>query len=142
MFLHMGDVESFENYSSFFGNIWQLEYAAGQLAGHTSKTGKLGFIAAFPIPQTLLNVNAFHLGAQSVNPDIKTTFVLTSSWCAPAKQATAVQAMIESGVDVLTQHQDCTKTGDLRLRLPPGRQPGCPQRVVDRRCLELGPGLF
>jgi basic membrane protein A len=110
MFLHMGDVESFENYSSFFGNIWQLEYAAGQLAGHTSKTGKLGFIAAFPIPQTLLNVNAFHLGAQSVNPDIKTTFVLTSSWCDPAKQATAVQAMVDAGVDVLTQHQDCTKT--------------------------------
>ena len=110
MFLHMGDVESFENYSAFFGNIWQLEYAAGQVAGSTSKTGKLGFIAAFPIPQTLLNVNAFHLGAQSVNPDIETTFVLTSSWCDPAKQATAVQAMIDAGVDVLTQHQDCTKT--------------------------------
>ena len=110
MFLHMGDVESYENYSSFFGNIWQLEYAAGQVAGETSETGKLGFIAAFPIPQTLLNVNAFHLGAQSVNPDIETTFVLTSSWCDPAKQATAVQAMIDAGVDVLTQHQDCTKT--------------------------------
>ena len=110
MFLHMGDVESFENYSAFFGNIWQLEYAAGQVAGNTSKTGKLGFIAAFPIPQTLLNVNAFHLGAQSVNPDIETIFVLTSSWCDPAKQATAVQAMIDAGVDVLTQHQDCTKT--------------------------------
>ncbi|MCI0843985.1 MAG: BMP family ABC transporter substrate-binding protein [Chloroflexi bacterium] len=110
MFLHMGDVEAFENYASFFGNIWQLEYAAGQVAGNTSKTGKLGFIAAFPIPQTLLNVNAFHLGAQSVNPDIKTTFVLTSSWCDPAKQATAVKAMVDAGVDVLTQHQDCTKT--------------------------------
>jgi len=110
MFLHMGDVEAFENYASFFGNIWQLEYAAGQVAGNTSKTGKLGFIAAFPIPQTLLNVNAFHLGAQSVNPDIETTFVLTSSWCDPAKQATAVRAMIDAGVDVLTQHQDCTKT--------------------------------
>ena len=110
MFLHMGDVESYENYASFFGNIWQLEYAAGRVAGNTSKTGKLGFIAAFPIPQTLLNVNAFHLGAQSVNPDIETTFVLTSNWCDPAKQATAVQAMIDAGVDVLTQHQDCTKT--------------------------------
>lgn len=110
MFLHMGDVESFENYSAFFGNIWQLEYAAGQVAGRTSKTGKLGFIAAFPIPQTLLNVNAFHLGAQSVNPDIETTFVLTNDWCDPAKQATAVQAMVDAGVDVLTQHQDCTKT--------------------------------
>ena len=110
MFLHMGDIESFENYGAFFGNIWQLEYAAGQVAGNTSKTGKLGFIAAFPIPQTLLNVNAFHLGARSVNPDIETTFVLTSSWCDPAKQATAVLAMVEAGVDVLTQHQDCTKT--------------------------------
>ena len=110
MFLHMGDVESYENYASFFGNIWQLEYAAGRVAGNTSKTGKLGFIAAFPILQTLLNVNAFHLGAQSVNPDIETTFVLTSNWCDPAKQATAVQAMIDAGVDVLTQHQDCTKT--------------------------------
>ena len=110
MFLHMGDVEAFENYASFFGNIWQLEYAAGQVAGATSETGKLGFIAAFPIPQTLLNVNAFHLGAQSVNPDVETTFVLTSSWCDPAKQATAVQAMVDAGVDVLTQHQDCTKT--------------------------------
>ena len=49
MFLHMGDIESFENYSAFFGNIWQLEYAAGQVAGNTSKTGKLGFIAAFPM---------------------------------------------------------------------------------------------
>jgi len=110
MFLHMGDVESHENYGTFFGNIWQLEYAAGQVAGHTSKSGKLGFIAAFPIPQTLLNVNAFHLGARSVDPDIETTFVLTNDWCDPAKQATAVQAMIDAGVDVLTQHQDCTKT--------------------------------
>jgi basic membrane lipoprotein Med (substrate-binding protein (PBP1-ABC) superfamily) len=110
MFLHMGDLESRENYGAFFGNIWQLEYAAGQVAGQTSKTGKLGFIAAFPIPQTLLNVNAFHLGAQSINPDIETTFVLTSDWCDPAKQATAVQTMVGAGVDVLTQHQDCTKT--------------------------------
>lgn len=110
MFLHMGDVESFENYSAFFGNIWQLEYAAGQVAGRTTKTNKLGFIAAFPIPQTLLNVNAFHLGARSVNSEVKTTFVLTGSWCDPAKQATAVKAMVDAGIDVLTQHQDCTKT--------------------------------
>ncbi len=110
VFLHMGDSESFENYGAFFGNIWQLEYVAGQVAGKTTESGKLGFIAAFPIPQTLLNVNAFHLGARSVRPDVETTFVLTSAWCDPAKQATAVQTMIDAGVDVLTQHQDCTKT--------------------------------
>ena len=110
MFLHMGDSVNFENYGAFFGNIWQLEYAAGQMAGNATKSNKLGFIAAFPIPQTLLNVNAFHLGARSVNPEVETTFVLTSDWCDPAKQATAVQTMIDAGVDVLTQHQDCTKT--------------------------------
>ena len=110
VFLHMGDSVNFENYGAFFGNIWQLEYAAGQMAGNATKSGKLGFIAAFPIPQTLLNVNAFHLGARSVNPDVETTFVLTSDWCDPAKQTTAVQTMIDAGVDVLTQHQDCTKT--------------------------------
>ena len=110
VFLHMGDSESFENYGAFFGNIWQLEYAAGQMAGNATESGKLGFIAAFPIPQTLLNVNAFHLGARSVRPDVETTFVLTGSWCDPAKQATAVKTMIDAGVDVVTQHQDCTKT--------------------------------
>ncbi|HEU0022555.1 MAG TPA: BMP family ABC transporter substrate-binding protein [Dehalococcoidia bacterium] len=110
VFLHQGDLESKENYGAYFGNIWQLEYASGQVAGKMTQSNQLGFIAAFPIPQTLLNVNAFHLGARSVNPDVETTFVLTSSWCDPAKQTNAVQAMINSGIDVLTQHQDCTKT--------------------------------
>jgi basic membrane lipoprotein Med (substrate-binding protein (PBP1-ABC) superfamily) len=110
IFLHQGDVESLENYGAYLGNIWQLEYAAGQVAGSMTRSNKLGFIAAFPIPATLLNVNAFHLGARSVNPDVETTFVLTSDWCDPAKQVTAVQTMIDSGIDVLTQHQDCTKT--------------------------------
>ena len=110
MFVHLGDLEIFENYGSVFANIWQLEYAAGTAAGQATKTGKLGFIAGFPIPPTLLNVNAFHLGARSVNPGVETTFVLTNSWCDPAKQATAVQTLTAAGIDVITQHQDCTKT--------------------------------
>ena len=149
MFFHMGDLEHFENYGSFFGNIWQLEYTAGQVAGKTSKSGKLGFIAAFPIPQTLLNVNAFHLGARSVNPDIETTFVLTSDWCDPAKQATAVKTMVDAGVDVLTQHQDCTKTiveaaereGIFVTGYHQDASPAAPQRMADRSRLELGARL-
>ena len=110
IFLHQGDLESTSNYGAYFGNIWQLEYAMGQAAGRTTKTNELGFVAAFPIPQTLLNVNAFHLGAQSVNPDVSTTFVLLGDWCDPAKQAAAAQTMLDAGVDVITQHQDCTGT--------------------------------
>ncbi len=110
MFLHMGDREIFENYGSFFANIWQLEYAAGRAAGTVTKSNKLGFIAAFPIPPSLLNINAFHLGAQSVNPDVETTVVFTSNWCDPARQVTAVKTMTDAGVDVLSMHQDCTHT--------------------------------
>ncbi|HLF04883.1 MAG TPA: BMP family ABC transporter substrate-binding protein, partial [Dehalococcoidia bacterium] len=51
VFLHQGDLETRDNYGAYFGNIWQLEYAAGQVAGKMTKTNKLGFIAAFPIPQ-------------------------------------------------------------------------------------------
>ena len=110
VFLHLGDLEIYENYGSFFANIWQLEYAAGRAAGKTTKSNKLGFIAAFPIPSSLLNINAFHLGAQSVNPDIETTVVFTSDWCDPGKQVTAVKTMTDAGVDVLSLQQDCTKT--------------------------------
>ena len=110
MFLHLGDLEIFENYGSFFANIWQLEYAAGRAAGTATTSNKLGFIAAFPIPSSMLNINAFHLGAQSVNPDVETTVVFTSDWCDPAKQVTAVNTMTDAGVDVLSLQQDCTKT--------------------------------
>ena len=110
MFLHLGDLQIFENYGSFFANIWQLEYAAGRAAGKTTKSNQLGFIAAFPIPSSLLNINAFHLGALSINPDVKTTVVFTSDWCDPAKQVTAVNTMTDAGVDVLSLQQDCTKT--------------------------------
>ena len=110
MFLHLGDLEIFENYGSFFANIWQLEYAAGRAAGTATKSNKLGFIAAFPIPSSLLNINAWHLGAQSVNPDVETTVVFTSDWCDPGKQVTAVKTMTDAGVDVLSLQQDCTKT--------------------------------
>ena len=110
VFLHLGDLEIYENYGSFFANIWQLEYAAGKAAGATTKSNKLGFIAAFPIPSSMLNINAFHLGAQSVNPDVETTVVFTSDWCDPGKQVTAVKTMTDAGVDVLSLQQDCTKT--------------------------------
>ena len=110
MFLHLGDLEIYENYGSFFANIWQLEYAAGRAAGKVTQSNKLGFIAAFPIPSSMLNINAFHLGAQSVNPDVETTVVFTSDWCDPAKQVTAVSTMTDAGVDVLSLQQDCTKT--------------------------------
>jgi len=80
------------------------------VAGASTGSDRLGYVYAFPIPQTLANINAFTLGAQSVNPDVETVTVATGSWCDPSLQAQAAQSLIDQGVDVLTQHQDCTKT--------------------------------
>jgi basic membrane lipoprotein Med (substrate-binding protein (PBP1-ABC) superfamily) len=110
IFMHQGGLKTAENLGTYFGTIWEAVYLSGVAAGHMSETGKLGYIVAFPIPQVLLNINAFTLGAQSVNPDIETTVVFTASWCDPAQQAEAANSLIAQGVDVLTQHQDCTKT--------------------------------
>ena len=98
------------NINTYFGDVWQTVYLGGIAAAKASKSNKLGFIAAFPIPQTLLNIDAFELGAQTVNPAIQTFTVFTGAWCDPAKQADATNSLIGQGADVISQHQDCTST--------------------------------
>ena len=110
VFLHQGGQKTSENLGTYFGTIWETVYLSGVAAGHMSKTGKLGYIVAFPIPQVLLNINAFTLGARSINPEATTTVVFTASWCDPGQQAEAVNSLVAQDVDVITQHQDCTKT--------------------------------
>ncbi|RIE01687.1 BMP family ABC transporter substrate-binding protein [Cohnella faecalis] len=110
VFFHQGGLKTSSNLGTYFGTIWEPVYLAGIAAGKMSKTGKLGYIVSVPIPQVLLNVNAFTLGAQSVNPDAKTSVVFTGSWCDPGQQANATNSLIDSGVDVLSLHQDCMKT--------------------------------
>ncbi len=99
-----------KNANTYFGNVYETVYLAGIAAAKTTKSKKLGFVAAFAIPQTLLNINAFELGAQSVDPNIKTYTVFTGSWCDPGKQADAARSLLAEGADVLSQHQDCTGT--------------------------------
>lgn len=109
-FFHQGGLKNADNLGTYFGNIWQSAYLAGIAAGKTSESGKLGYVVSYPIPQVLLNVNAFTLGARSVNPEATTSVVFTGSWCDPGQQASAVNSLAEQGVDVISQHQDCTKT--------------------------------
>ncbi len=99
-----------DNVGTYFGTVYEPVYLAGIAAGKATKSNKLGYVYAFPIPQTVANINAFQLGAASVNPKAETYVVNTSSWCDPAKQAEAAKGLLAQGVDVLTQHQDCTGT--------------------------------
>lgn len=98
------------NSGTYFGTVYEPMYLAGIAAGAATETDKLGYVYAFPIPQTIANINAFERGAQSVNPGVETITVSTSSWCDPGKQQAAAESLLAEGVDVLTQHQDCTST--------------------------------
>lgn len=98
------------NLGTYFGSVYEPVYLAGIAAGAATKTGKLGYVYAIPIPQTLANINAFTLGAQTVRPDVEVIAVSTTSWCDPATQADRVASLLSKDVDVVTQHQDCTKT--------------------------------
>ncbi len=112
-FLHCGGLyiegKHPKNVGSYFGYIDEAVYISGIVAGHSTKSGKLGFIAAKPIPQVLRNINAFALGARSVKPDATVQVIFTGDWSMPVKEAEAATSLIDQGVDVLTCHVDSPK---------------------------------
>jgi basic membrane protein A len=112
-FLHCGGMYTEgkhpKNVGSYFGYIDEAVYISGIVAGHSTKSGKLGFIAAKPIPQVLRNINAFTLGARSVNPKATVQVIFTGDWSMPVKEAEAATSLVDQGVDVLTCHVDSPK---------------------------------
>lgn len=97
------------NAGSYFGYIDEGQYLNGVAAAHATKTGKLGFVAAKPIPQVLRNINAYTLGARSVNPAITTRAIFTGDWSMPVKEAEATNSLLDQGADVITCHVDSPK---------------------------------
>ncbi|MGB3309347.1 MAG: BMP family ABC transporter substrate-binding protein [Nodosilinea sp.] len=98
-----------KNVASYFGYIDEAQYVAGVVAAHMSPAGKLGFVAAKPIPQVLRNVNSFTLGARSVNPAATTQVIFTGEWAEPVKEAEATNSMADQGIEVITCHVDSPK---------------------------------
>lgn len=112
-FLHAGglyqDGKHPKNAGSYFGYIDEAQYLSGVVAGHTTKSGKLGFVAAKPIPQVLRNINAFALGARAAKPQATTQVIFTGDWSLPVKEAEATNSLVDQGVDVITCHVDSPK---------------------------------
>jgi basic membrane protein A and related proteins len=98
-----------KNVGSFFGYIDECQYLNGVIAGHMSKSGKIGFVAAKPIPQVLRNINAFLMGARSVKPGITCHVIFTGDWSMAVKEAEATNSLADQGVDVFTMHVDGPK---------------------------------
>lgn len=105
-FLHCSGYELADNMGQFFGKIHEMMYLNGVVAGMKTKSNTLGFVGAFPIPEVIRNINAFTLGAQSVNPNVKVKVNWTNTWYDPAKEKDAALGLIDAGADVIAQHQD------------------------------------
>ncbi len=94
------------NVGTYYANMPESLYLMGVAAGRMTKTNHLGFVGAIPLGYTLGNINAFELGALSVNPDAQTHVVFTGSWVDRAAEAAATNALIAEDVDVVTMHVD------------------------------------
>lgn len=99
-----------KNAGSYFGYIDEAQHVSGIVAGAMTKSNKLGFVAAKPIPQVLRNINAFLLGARLANPHATLQVIFTGDWSMPVKEAEATNSLIDQGIDVVTCHVDGPKT--------------------------------
>ncbi|MGV8939394.1 MAG: BMP family ABC transporter substrate-binding protein [Allorhizobium sp.] len=107
-FEHATGFKTAANVGTYNSRFYEGRYIIGQIAAKVSKTGTAGYIASFPIPEVVMGINAFEQGAKSVNPEFKMKVIWVNTWFDPGKEADAAKALIDQGVDILTQHTDTT----------------------------------
>jgi basic membrane protein A len=107
-FLHCSGYKRAANLSTYFGRIEQPRYLSGIVAGMKTKTNKIGYVAAYEIPEVIRGINAFTLGAKSVNPKVEVHVRWTHTWYDPAKEKEAAKALLDEKCDIIAQHQDTT----------------------------------
>ncbi|WP_425532102.1 BMP family ABC transporter substrate-binding protein [Ancylobacter crimeensis] len=106
LFEHATGYKRAKNVATYNAKFHEGRYIIGQIAAKMSKSGTVGYIASFPIPEVIAGINSFMLGAQSVNPNMKVKIVWVNSWFDPAKEADAAKALIDQGADIIAQHTD------------------------------------
>jgi simple sugar transport system substrate-binding protein len=107
-FEHATGYKQADNVATYNAKFYEGRYVQGVIAGKMSKTNTVGYIASFPIPEVIMGINAFLLGAHSVNPDIKLKIVWAYTWFDPPKEADAAKVLMDQGADIITQHTDST----------------------------------
>jgi simple sugar transport system substrate-binding protein len=105
-FEHATGYKTAPNLGTYNVRFYEGRYAAGVLAGRMTRSNTLGYVAAFPIPEVLQGINAFTLGARSVNPKAQVRVIWVNSWYDPGKERDAANALIGQGADIVTHHTD------------------------------------
>ncbi len=106
VFMHATGYKTADNLGTYQGKGYQPGYLAGIAAGKLTKNNKIGYVGAFPIPEVIYTINAFTLGAQSVNPNIEVSVIWSNTWFDPATERQAAITLLDEGVDVLANYQD------------------------------------
>ena len=105
-FEHATGYKQADNVRTYDSRTYEGAYMAGVIAGKMTKTNTLGVVASIPIPEVIRNINSFTLGAQSINPKVKTKVVWVNEWFNPPKETEAATSLINGGADVLFQNTD------------------------------------
>ncbi|RVA72441.1 BMP family ABC transporter substrate-binding protein, partial [Mesorhizobium sp. M7A.F.Ca.CA.001.08.2.1] len=108
MFEHATGYKTSDNLGIYNARFYEGRYVLGQIAAKESKAGVAGYIVSFPIPEVVMGINSFMLGAQSINPNFKAKIVWVNSWFDPGKEADAAKALFDQGADIIVQHTDST----------------------------------
>ncbi|TIX38418.1 MAG: BMP family ABC transporter substrate-binding protein, partial [Mesorhizobium sp.] len=108
MFEHATGYKTGDNLGIYNARFYEGRYVLGQIAAKESKAGVAGYIVSFPIPEVVMGINSFMLGAQSINPNFKAKIVWVNSWFDPGKEADAAKALFDQGADIVVQHTDST----------------------------------
>jgi len=107
-FGHCSGYKRADNVSTYFGRMYEARYLAGIVAGLKTKANKIGYVAAFPIPECIRGINGFARGVQSVNPAASVEVIWTNTWYDPTVEKQAALELLNKGCDVIEQHQDTT----------------------------------
>ena len=105
-FEHATGYKRHDNLSTYSGRFYEGRTVIGTIAGHMTKTGVIGYIASFPIPEVIRGINAFTLALRKVNPDAVVKVVWVNTWYDPGKEGDAAKALIDQGADIISQHTD------------------------------------
>ena len=113
IFEHCTGYKTADNVGTYDGRGYQGWYLAGMVAGKMTEKNVLGYIAPYPIPEVIRNMNAFTLGARSVNPDVEVHPLWIYAWVDPPKEREAAEALYDAGADVIARESDSTEADKL-----------------------------
>ncbi|MEJ5274099.1 MAG: BMP family ABC transporter substrate-binding protein [Spirochaetota bacterium] len=113
IFMHCSGYKREKNLGTYFAELYQAYYLNGLMAGALTKSNKVGYVAAHPIPEVVRHINAFALGVKEANPNAKVYVRWLFSWYDPAKAKEAAESLISEGVDALAFTEDSTAVVDV-----------------------------